>query len=51
MFIAAPSTRGIAPPNLHTESQSTHLFITNFIKVSWIIVIISRKRPDNYNDF
>jgi len=31
MFITALGTRGIAPPNLHTESQSMHLFITKFI--------------------
>jgi len=31
MFITAPGARGIAPPNLHTESQSMHLFTTKFI--------------------
>jgi len=31
MFIAAPGARGIAPPNLHTESRSMHLFITKLI--------------------
>ena len=31
MFITAPGARGIAPPNLHTESQSMRLFITKFI--------------------
>jgi len=30
-FIATPGTRGIAPPNLDTESQSTRLFITKFL--------------------
>jgi len=30
-FVMAPGARGIAPPNLHTESQSTHLFMTKFI--------------------
>ena len=31
LFIAAPGARGIAPPNLHTESRSMHLFITKLI--------------------
>jgi len=31
MFIAEPGARGIAPPNLHTESRSMHLFITKLI--------------------
>jgi len=31
MFIAALGARGIAPPNLHTESRSMHLFITKLI--------------------
>ena len=31
MFIAAPGATGIAPPNLHTKSQSMHIFITKFI--------------------
>jgi len=31
MLIAAPGARGIAPPNLHTESQSMDLFITKLI--------------------
>jgi len=31
MFIATPGVRGIAPPNLDTESQSMPLFITKFI--------------------
>jgi len=30
-FIVAPGVRGIAPPNLHTESRSMHLFITKLI--------------------
>ena len=31
MFITAPGARGIVHPNLHTESQNMHLFITKFI--------------------
>jgi len=31
MFIAAPGAREITPPNLHTESRSTHLFVTKLI--------------------
>jgi len=31
MFITVPGARGIAAPNLHTESQSTHSFTTKFI--------------------
>jgi len=31
MFIAAPGAWGFAPPNLHTESQTMHLFITKLI--------------------
>jgi len=31
MFIAVPGARGIAPPNLHTESRSMPLFITKLI--------------------
>jgi len=31
MFIAAPGARGIAPPNLHTQSRSMHPFITKLI--------------------
>jgi len=31
LFTAAPGARGITPPNLHTESQRMHLFITKLI--------------------
>jgi len=31
MFITALGARGITPPNLHTKSQSIHLFITKFM--------------------
>jgi len=31
VFITAPGARGIAPLNLHTQSQSMHLLITKFI--------------------
>jgi len=42
LFIAAPGARGIASPNLHTESRRMHLFITKLISVGWALVIISR---------
>jgi len=31
MFSAAPGARGIAPPNLHTESQSKHLYYKAYL--------------------
>jgi len=31
MVNAAQGAGGITPPNLHTEAQSMHLFITKFI--------------------
>jgi len=32
MFITAPGARGIAPPNLHTESQSVNLLLQSLSK-------------------
>jgi len=49
MFITATDARGIVPPNLHTESQSMHLFITKFVEVGWVITISSGNRCDYYN--
>jgi len=31
MFVMVLGARGIAPPNLHTKSQSMHVFITKLI--------------------